>query len=167
MPRMQDNNHAAQTAHPPPPTATWEGHQMPLRLLVTLVMVMGLTACASVASDATQTLSVTAVCRGELVQDAICTFRNDKGEWSVRAPGSLAVRPSYGDLTVTCVKEASTGSAQYQSKNTTAVWGNVLAGGVVGYMVDASRGAGFRYPATMTIVMDAPCPTPTHTQVKQ
>lgn len=140
---------------------------MPIRLLVTLVMVMGLTACASVTTDATQTLSVTAVCRGDLVQDATCTFRNDKGEWSVRVPGSIAVRPSYGDLTVSCVKGPSTGSAQYQSKNTKAVWGNVLAGGVIGYVVDASRGAGFRYPATMTIVMDAPCATSNHTKVKE
>lgn len=140
---------------------------MSIRLFVTLLMVMGLTACASMTTDATQTLSVTAVCRGDLVPEATCTFRNDKGEWSARVPGNIAIRPSYDDLTVTCTQGPSTGSAQYQSKNTTAVWGNVLAGGVVGYVVDASRGAGFRYPATMTIVMDAPCPTPTLTKVNE
>ena len=35
---------------------------------------------------------------------------------------------------------------------------NILAGGIIGYAVDAGSVAGFDYPPTMTVVLSEPCP---------
>lgn len=129
-----------------------------MRSIPTLILTLCLGACASITGSQTQPVSVTAVCQGELVRDAQCTLSNDKGNWALRAPGSLTLSKSYADLVVNCRKEASSGTASFQSKNNGGVWGNILAGGIIGYAVDANSGAGFDYPATMTIVMHPPCP---------
>jgi hypothetical protein len=47
------------------------------------------------------------------------------------------------------------------------VWGNILIGGGVGYIIDRNTGAGFDYPSTTTIVMrkmgEVPLATPVAT----
>ncbi len=83
---------------------------------------------------------------------------NDKGTWYVQTPGSVMIQKAYGDLSVTCKKESAVGKGAFQSKSNGGVWGNVLAGGIIGYAVDASSGAGFDYPPTMTVVLFPPCP---------
>jgi len=39
------------------------------------------------------------------------------------------------------------------SKSNGAVWGNILLGGGIGYIVDRNTGAGFNYPATVQIML--------------
>lgn len=46
---------------------------------------------------------------------------------------------------------------QFESSAEGGVWGNIIAGGVIGYAIDAGRGAGFEYPQLMTIVFEPPC----------
>ncbi len=87
---------------------------------------------------------------------------NGKGSWRVKTPGSVVIHKAYGDLKIVCKKEGlkhSTGDA-YRSSANNGVFGNILLGGVIGYAVDASNGAGFDYPQTMTIAFDPPCQSP-------
>jgi len=84
-----------------------------------------------------------------------CELLNDKGKWYVATPGSVVILKSYQDLTATCRKPETkkVGATTFKSANEGSVWGNVLAGGLIGYAVDASSGAGFSYPPTLNIEM--------------
>lgn len=71
---------------------------------------------------------------------------NDKGSWSVTTPGTVIVRKSYENLSVTCQKNGfKPGLETFESRANNGAWGNVLAGGLIGYAVDSSSGAGFEY----------------------
>ena len=67
----------------------------------------------------------------------------------------MVILKSYQDLTVTCRKQETkkVGATTFQSTNESSVWGNVLAGGIIGYAVDAGTGAGFSYPPTLNVPM--------------
>ena len=110
--------------------------------------------CASITGSKNQPLSVTTTFEGKPIIGAYCTLSNDKGTWYVTTPGSVVVMKAYGDMTATCKKEEShAGVATFQSANEGSVWGNVLAGGFIGYAVDANTGAGFSYPPTLNVEM--------------
>ena len=127
--------------------------------LVTPFALVFLSGCASITSTKLQPVSVTTACDGELINDATCTLANDKGSWFVKTPGSVTISKSYGDLSVECKRgDAIRGSQTFQSKNEGAVWGNILAGGIIGYAVDANTGAGFSYPPTLAVNMTGSCP---------
>jgi hypothetical protein len=123
-----------------------------------LLAVLG--GCASVVSGTTQPVAVTTVCEGEIVPASACTLRNDKGSWEAITPKSVQIQKSYGDLSVACRKGQSTGTATFVSKPNSGAWGNLLAGGVIGYAVDSANGAGFVYPEEVAVVLSSPCPVP-------
>ncbi len=126
-------------------------------LFLTL-FIFTMTGCASITSGKHQAVSINAICEGEPVNDASCTLMNDKGSWHVKTPGSVMIQKAYGDLAVDCKKGGAVTSSKFKSKNNAGVWGNILAGGLIGYAVDASSGAGFDYPSPMTVTMNPPCP---------
>lgn len=110
--------------------------------------------CASITGSRNQPISVTTTHEGKPVTGAYCTLVNDKGTFYVNTPGTVTVLKAYGDMSATCKKEEShVGVAVFQSASEGATWGNVLAGGLIGYAVDASTGAGFSYPPTLNIEM--------------
>lgn len=63
------------------------------------------------------------------------------------------VHKSTGDLIIDCKKGSMAGNSTLISKSNGAVWGNILLGGGIGYLVDRNTGAGFDYPNTTTIMM--------------
>jgi hypothetical protein len=130
-----------------------------ITLIILMAMVSLVTGCASITGSKNQPISVSAVCGGEPVDGANCTLMNDKGTWYVKTPGSVMIQKSYGDLAVDCRKDSSAASGKFQSKSNGGVWGNIIAGGIIGYAVDAGSGAGFDYPPTMTVSLNEPCPT--------
>lgn len=110
--------------------------------------------CASITGSRNQPISVTTTHEGKPIAGAFCTLVNDKGTFYVNTPGTVTVLKAYGDMSATCKKEEShVGVFVFQSANEGAVWGNILAGGLIGYAVDASTGAGFSYPPTLNIEM--------------
>lgn len=110
--------------------------------------------CASITGSRNQPISVTTTHEGKPIAGAYCTLVNDKGTFYVNTPGTVTVLKAYGDMSATCKKEEShVGVSVFQSANEGAVWGNILAGGLIGYAVDASTGAGFSYPPTLNIEM--------------
>lgn len=121
-----------------------------LLLLISILV----TGCASITGSRNQPISVTTTHEGKPINGAYCTLVNDKGTWYVNTPGSVVIQKSYGDMSATCKKEEThVGVSTFQSANEGSVWGNVLAGGIIGYAVDASSGAGFSYPPTLNIEM--------------
>ncbi|MCC7414061.1 MAG: hypothetical protein IT495_20765 [Gammaproteobacteria bacterium] len=136
---------------------------MSSRLLIALCFVCPVvllsSGCASITSGKNQPLSVQSTCAGEQIIGADCTLTNNKGQWFVQTPGSLVIQKSYGDLAVECRKEGlapTTGT--FSSRSNGGVWGNLIAGGLIGYAVDASSGAGFDYPTQLTVLFQPPCP---------
>ena len=128
---------------------------------------LALGGCASITGATTQPVLVTAVCEGTIVPAAACTLTNDKGRWQITTPEAAMVAKSYGELAVTCSKGGASGSAGFVSKPNNGVWGNLLAGGLIGYAVDASSGAGFNYPTEVAVVLAGPCPSLTADSTKE
>ena len=119
-----------------------------------------LTGCASIAGEKMQPVSVKTVYDNTEIAGIGCTLSNDAGSWFVTSPGSVTVHKSTGDMAVDCKKDFYAGNQTLVSKANGAVWGNVIAGGGIGYLVDRNTGAGFDYPGTVTIMLrkigDAP-----------
>ncbi len=119
-----------------------------------VIVALFLAGCASITNSKFQPVSVDASYIGKEVSDAKCSLINDKGKWYVSTPGSVMVQKSYGDMTVTCKKNGiPTGIVGLQSSSNGGVWGNILAGGIIGYAVDSSSGAGFDYPTNINVEM--------------
>ena len=127
-------------------------------LTVLLTLISGMTGCASITGSRNQPVSVTCTSEGKPVSNANCTLMNDKGQWFVTAPGTVMIQKAYGDLAITCKKDEFAGTGSFKSASEGAVWGNLLAGGLIGYAVDAGSGAGFSYPQTMNVNMVANSP---------
>jgi hypothetical protein len=103
-------------------------------------------------------MAVTAICdSSRVVKGAFCTLVNDKGQWFVETPGSVLVKKSFGDLTINCKYNESTGIVVVKSSGNVNVWGNVIAGGIIGAAVDSSTGAGFNYQPMVTVQLTGSC----------
>jgi len=101
-----------------------------------------------------QPVSVQTIQDNKEVAGVGCTLMNDAGKWFVTTPGSVTIHKSTGDLAVDCSKDGNTaGHETVVSKSNGAVWGNIIAGGGVGYIIDRNTGAGFDYPNSITVVL--------------
>lgn len=140
--------HAA-TQHP-------RGHCLAAVLLPCILLPFWAPGCASITGSRNQPVSVTCSIDGKAVSGASCQLINDKGQWFVTTPGTVMIQKAYGDLAISCRKEAYAGTAAFKSSSEAGVWGNILAGGLIGYAIDASSGAGFSYPQTMNISLLGP-----------
>ncbi len=121
--------------------------------IVTVVAMLALTGCASISGEKLQPLSVTTVMDNKEVSGVGCTLSNDAGSWFITSPGSTTVHKSTGDLVIDCKRDSVAGNTRVVSKSNGAVWGNILLGGGIGYIIDRNTGAGFDYPATVTVML--------------
>ena len=112
-----------------------------------------LTGCASISGTKVQPLSLTTVFNNQEVAGIGCTLSNDAGSWFITTPGSATVHKSTGDLVIDCKRDLLAGTTTVVSKSNTAVWGNILIGGGIGYIIDRNTGAGFDYPNTVAIML--------------
>jgi hypothetical protein len=125
-----------------------------MKLLALTAIILTLTGCASITGSKLQPLSVQTVHDGKEVSGVGCTLTNDAGKWFVTSPGSVTVQKSTGDMAVDCAKDDLKGHENVVSKSNGAVWGNIIAGGGIGYIVDRNTGAGFDYPNSITVVLN-------------
>lgn len=130
---------------------TMNRHSM--KAIAILGAVCILPGCASVSGERMQPITVQTIHENTEVAGIGCTLTNDAGSWFVTSPASVAVHKSTGDLAINCKKEAMVGSQTVVSKANGSVWGNILVGGGIGYIVDRNTGAGFDYPGTVTVMM--------------
>lgn len=135
-----------------------------MKTIVAIAMLSLLTGCASIAGERMQPITVKTIHDNVEIAGVGCTLTNDAGSWFVTTPGSISVHKSTGDLAVDCKKDAFAGNQTLVSKSNGAVWGNIIAGGGIGYIVDRNTGAGFDYPASTTIMLrkigETPAATP-------
>ncbi len=122
--------------------------------LIVVAALLSVTGCASVTGSKLQPVSVQTVLENKEVTGIGCTLTNDAGKWFVTSPGSVTINKSTGDLAVDCRKDdALVGNAIVVSKGNGSVWGNILIGGGIGYIVDRQTGAGFDYPPNITVML--------------
>ena len=124
-----------------------------MKTIFALSAVLALTGCASVIGEKMQPLSVTTVFESKEIAGLGCTLSNDAGSWTLTSPASVVVHKSTGDLAIDCKKDAYVGNATAVSRANGAVWGNLLLGGGIGYVVDRNTGAGFDYPSGIVVTV--------------
>ena len=120
-----------------------------------LVSVMLSSGCASIISSDMQSLSVTTHTeKGEIVEKAKCTLKNDKGAWQTESPALVDVRRSAEDLVVECKKDGHPdGLFKAISRAAGGMFGNIILGGGIGAIIDHNRGAGYNYPEKLPVKM--------------
>lgn len=124
------------------------------KLMLPFLLIALCSGCASITGSKNQPVSVSAHHNGKPIDGADCVLTNDKGTWYVKSPGSTVIQKSGQDLTITCNKDGiPAGTTTAASSANGGIWGNILFGGIIGYAVDASTGAGFDYPASMGVQM--------------
>lgn len=118
-----------------------------------VVVLSSLTGCASVTGSKLQPVSVQTIHENQEISGVGCTLTNDAGKWFVTTPGSVTIQKSTGDLAVECKKDGVAGRETVVSKSNGAVWGNIILGGGIGYVIDRNTGAGFDYPNSITVAV--------------
>ncbi|MHB9116671.1 MAG: hypothetical protein ACYC2R_00145 [Burkholderiales bacterium] len=125
-----------------------------MRMSLSVVSLLAMTGCASITGSKLQPVSVQTFQDNKEVAGAGCTLTNDAGKWFVTTPGSVTVQKSTGDMAVDCGKgDSAVGHETVVSKSNTAVWGNIIVGGGIGYIIDRNTGAGFDYPNSITVML--------------
>lgn len=116
-----------------------------------------LSACATLVNGTSQTVTVSTTPPG-----ASCTLdRMGARVGAIAAtPGSIRLDKSKNDLSVTCSKEGyQTATVAHAPSFGAATFGNLIAGGVIGVVVDAASGANYTYPADVRLDMAAAAPS--------
>ncbi len=118
-------------------------------------------ACATITTGTSHTMTVTTEPPG-----AACILARDGATVGAvnPTPGSVTISKSTRDLAVTCTRDGYAPAVQSVSASfQPATLGNLLLGGVVGIIVDASSGAANRYPDAVALSLQpvpAPLPPP-------
>lgn len=125
------------------------------RGLGTLLVLAGLTGCASIVNGTNQVVSVETRSGAGMVNGASCKLQNEKGVYYVTTPGTVTVHRAYGDMLVTCDKTGlPTSTASFKSSTKGMLAGNIVFGGAIGAGVDMASGAAYDYPALLQIMMN-------------
>jgi hypothetical protein len=85
---------------------------------------------------------------------ARCDLSNDKGNYSVVTPGSVTIRRSHSNLSISCTKAGELpGATVVESRTTDSVVESMLLGSVVGAGIDRASGSAYDYPSIITVHM--------------
>ena len=120
-------------------------------LLIAPLAMLG--ACATLVNGTTQTVTVSTTPAA-----ASCTLdRMGARVGAISAtPGSVRLDKSKNDLAVTCSKDGfQTATVSHAPSFSGATFGNIIAGGVVGVIVNAASGANYSYPDDIRMDMAA------------
>lgn len=117
-----------------------------------------LSGCATLTESSQQLVELHAIAANHEVAGVGCVLSNDAGRWFLVAPGRVTIERSSGPLTVDCAREGQGSATELVESrfDTGKLMGNVVVSGGLGYLVDHHSGAGFSYPATLTVIMHAP-----------
>ncbi|MRW93097.1 hypothetical protein GJ699_24155 [Duganella sp. FT80W] len=110
--------------------------------------------CASLTESTEQNVLVQTVLDHREIAGVGCVLYNDAGKWFVTTPARLTLRKSSGPLRIDCAKNGK--GWAYEKVDARAdgnLWGNLALTAGVGYIVDKNTGAGYDYPAVLTVVM--------------
>jgi hypothetical protein len=91
------------------------------------------------------------MCSGKAVQ-AYCRAENSKGSWTFNSPGKVIVSGDNKGLAITCKTQFSQPlTVNAPSLPSWEMAGNLLAGGIIGGVVDLYNNKGLRYPENIDI----------------
>lgn len=124
--------------------------------LLPILSCLGLSACATLVNGSHQSVTVSTDPPG-----ATCKLSRQGETLGAIAmtPGSVQVSKSKNDVDVVCDKQGfQTVTVKKSPSFGGATFGNIIAGGVVGVVVDAASGANYSYPNEIHVSM-APTPT--------
>ena len=124
-----------------------------MKNITAVTAILLLSGCASITGSKLQPVSVQTIQDGKEVAGVGCTLTNDTGKWFVTTPNSITVQKNTNNIAIDCLKNELRGRETIVSKSNGGVWGNILAGGPIGYVVDRNNGAGFDYPTSVTVVL--------------
>lgn len=116
--------------------------------------------CATVSESPVQQLEVRAVLDYREIGGVGCILSNDVGRWNMIAPGRVTVTRSSQPMSISCKKgSAATAAEVVQARlDTSNMMGNLVISAGLGYFVDRHSGAGYGYPAILTVVMQPAAP---------
>lgn len=124
------------------------------RGIILSAICLQISACASIVSGSSESLSVETKYKNKPVTAAKCKLSNDKGTWFVTTPGSVTVYRSFEALQINCEKDKfPSGNLNLDSRTKPLAFGNILFGGVIGGAVDIGSGAAYDYPTLITVAM--------------
>ena len=114
--------------------------------------------CASLTDTNQQVVMLQTIQDNREITGAGCVLANDSGRWFVTSPGRVTIQRSPSDLWIDCKKGgASIGHQIFASTlKPLNLVGNVVGSAGFGYFVDRDTGAGYDYPATLTVLMRKP-----------
>lgn len=127
-----------------------------LKFAVALAASLPLGACATVIEGTSQSVTLNTNPPG-----AECHLTREGKEIGAiaQSPGSVRIDKSKNDITATCTKDGYQQTAVTTSpKFVGTTFGNIVLGGVVGAVVDASSGANYSYPDAIQVVMTPASP---------
>ena len=118
--------------------------------------------CATVSDSPVQQLEVRAVLDYREIGGVGCILSNDVGRWYMIAPGRVTVTRSSQPMSISCKKGASASAAEVVRSrlDTSNLVGNLVTTAGLGYLVDRHSGAGYGYPAILTVLMQPSAPLP-------
>ncbi len=122
--------------------------------LITLAA-FNFTGCATITKDANQAVQIETYSKNnELITDATCSAKNERGEWSTKTTGAVNVHRSGENLIVKCDKEGhETGNGTVISRANGSMFGNILFGGGIGAIIDHNKGTAYSYPDWIRIIL--------------
>jgi hypothetical protein len=120
-----------------------------------LLAAAALAGCATLTDTNQQEVAVHAILDHREVAGVGCVLTNPAGRWFVTAPGRVTIRKSVGELSIDCKKDGVGAAREVVASHfgTANLAGNVALSGGLGYYVDRHSGAGFDYPATLTVML--------------
>jgi hypothetical protein len=110
--------------------------------------------CATLTEPRRQQLELHTILDYREVAGVGCVLANEAGRWFVVAPGRVTIARSAGPLSVQCAHGEGSAHTLVASRfDTGKLIGNAVVSGGLGYLVDRHSGAGFDYPATLTVIL--------------
>lgn len=116
-----------------------------------LLPLLFLPACATIIKGSTQEMALTSEPPG-----AICSVERTGAQIAAvtSTPASVVLKRNSADLVVKCAKPGfDPRTATVQASFNGVTFGNLLLGGLIGVVVDASTGANFSYPEQVNITL--------------
>ena len=124
-------------------------------LIIALALQTVLTGCATITKDTNQAVRVDTYSKtNEIVKDAKCVGKNERGEFTTDSNGVMRPHRSGENLIVTCSKDGQEkGMATLISRANGGMFGNILFGGGIGAIIDHNKGTAYSYPDWVRVMM--------------
>jgi hypothetical protein len=127
---------------------------MYLRPAAAVALLASLAGCASLTESTEQNVLVQTVLDHREIAGVGCVLYNDMGKWFVTTPARVTLRKSAGPLRIDCQKQGKGWAYEkVESRVDGNLWGNLVLTVGLGTIVDRNTGAGYDYPAVLTVVM--------------